>query len=232
MATKGSQEGYVFRNVEEVVMRKDVGGEVGKLRTMWNIPEGGFDDYIIYENWLSDLVSTKSQRVVQVKVKGLPSRYSDFLNDVSKMTRKLKLARHWDVFFRNYVTRNLVIDNLKLRSGRHKYSPKIYLRKQIVEGDERQTILIEIDANTKKPDIDKIWREVRKIQKQMPNYSDERKKRKLERNLIIIDELDKFGKKTLSVGDVQKMQDAIFDDIELDSQAKAIRRTRKILDGR
>lgn len=182
MTRQGSYGTVVFRNAKEIIEREDVKSFVKRIREEWSIPTNGFKREEKYTKWYA------------YQVRRSPSDkdfscYSLFLSEIQNYCKQLKLPSHWKIFFNRYITHGKIINSTRLRSGRSVNTPKIH------NGKSKQKIFLEIEANTNLGDVRSIWSEVKRKQKQLPDYDKSRTKRKLRRDLHALSKSNKGIKK-------------------------------------
>lgn len=206
----------VFKNAKEIVEREDVKQLVRSLRRRWKIPSKGIKDTLRYRTALNNLASAKI-----LTGKYSPSGYSVFRDEVREACKKLKLPRHWEIFFARYIPTNSLVEHLKMKRG-------VTLNK--IEKNNQYLIRIEFDANTLLKDIENIWKQVKELQKSFPDYDGSRTKRYSERDLNLVKRYKKLRTPNAVYVKLPNTRN-IYKDISLDAVTKAIQRKSKLLKG-
>ncbi len=216
MAKKGSQE-LKFRNAELIARSEPIQKLVNQLRNKWGIPPNGFQNIQEYKDWLYGLTSS----VLNNKKCG-PSQFSLFLSDLS-CSFENEFPAYWTTFFFYLTTKGEIKKSFKLRSGRTINTPRIKM------SQDGKKILLQITANTKREDVEFVWSDVKNIQKKMSDFDKTRQRKKLERDLLMLEGITQ-GKNALdsyvALGD--KLPN---DDSEYETAIKGLQRIKKRIKG-
>ncbi len=212
---KGSREIY-FKNAILEVKKEAIQVEVAKLRKKWGIPNHGFRESESYDKWFNALISEKI-----LKTTASPSLYSVFLNEIEKTLLPIaNKPSYWRYFFVNYLTTGLVKEKITYRSGNTPLTPKIKLVENVLS--------LEINSNTTLEDIQKSWSKIHAVQKTLPDYYPSRRKRKLDRDLELLNKTENQKLKKYYDSSIPNDED---EDFSLEASHKALQRIRKAVKG-
>lgn len=213
---RGINTSREYKNVKLILERDEFKRQVRLIREKWNIPSEGFST--------SRAEHTYWERIKTNEATNGSSTYSLFLEDVKNACKELKLPAHWTYFLSVFVKTGQPAQEFNARSGRSHYSPRI----TTVDTD---TIHLKIFSNTSLTDMRKYWPTVKKIQRGLPGYDKSRKRRRLERDLIL-DELAKESEnfKRAYINSDEKLSDQDRE-LNMSTAQQAVRRLRKIKHG-
>ena len=187
------------QKAELLIANSDFQNEIVKLRNRWNIPKDGFrtnkesmewehrliresDEYIKSKEFQQALNKIRDKKKLTEKKQALRKLnlaipLNAFRQDLISLERKFKLESDWENFLRGYVLTNRINP-----SGR-----PIITTKLNIETGERE-LYIQIFGNTTLKDIERIWPEVKIIQKNLFQAKGRFKKmKKLKRNKRILE---------------------------------------------
>jgi hypothetical protein len=160
----GSQFGYG----DFILQMEGLENRIKEITKEWKIPTKGFGTSDKLHRWINERVDN--------------SKYSLFLDDINQIVKDFNINKNWFFYLWNYILTGKKIENINLRSGKTFNSPRVSVSKEI---------RVLINANTTQKEYRIAWTDVRKLQRELPDYERKRMRKRKRIEIFFAKQINK-----------------------------------------